>query len=352
MARKFDDIMDGWIFCGHDLLLLRWERARAVAQTDADKALLERAAARLREIMGNMGAMNYVLQTNSNGYASAMLHNRWQILSSWVGGTFYIVDHTKPDLILREGGPASNTARFPSIEAAETYINAIANGDRPVIPPVPLDVKPLKDAIVLTSDTETLELPFDTEERLAEALPGEPITAKAVKIKAKAKSKAAAAPPAKKPKAPSVEKPKAKLAPKKSKAATKPMAKAPVKTSKTKAIENVANVTVKLTKAPKGVMAKVGKLLADPAPKTSKKATAKTITPPALPILEAKTYVKDGRVKVGARTEQLIMAGMGEAEILATLNREYSDKINSLSNVRWYRSKLKRDGFNPPGRTL
>lgn len=63
------------------------------------------------------------------------------------------------------------------------------------------------------------------------------------------------------------------------------------------------------------------------------------------PSHRTKVHVPYSRVlKVGKRTEQLILEGKSLEQILYTLRCEYPDKANSISNVRWYRNKLRKEG--------
>jgi hypothetical protein len=62
------------------------------------------------------------LQINPDGYASELIADRFQIMSSLVGGTFYLVDLTlsSSDLLVRD--TKGDIIRFISIEEAKTYI--------------------------------------------------------------------------------------------------------------------------------------------------------------------------------------------------------------------------------------
>lgn len=54
--------------------------------------------------------------------------------------------------------------------------------------------------------------------------------------------------------------------------------------------------------------------------------------------------------KVGERTIALIFAGLENEQIMEVLAKEYPERANSLSNVRWYRSYIKRENIRPPRR--
>lgn len=51
---------------------------------------------------------------------------------------------------------------------------------------------------------------------------------------------------------------------------------------------------------------------------------------------------------VGALTKELIMQGKTNDEVVAELMKKFPDKANSVSNVNWYRNKLRQDGANVP----
>ena len=127
MTKSFTDIMDYWQFKSWRLLADAIERGGAVARTAADVATLDRMEVRLVKIVEEerqrAGDGRVVPQIPSEGrYASAVIDSRWQVMQSVIGTTFYVVDHSKDDLIVREGGPASNVRRFFTREEAEGYV--------------------------------------------------------------------------------------------------------------------------------------------------------------------------------------------------------------------------------------
>jgi len=59
-------------------------------------------------------------QINPGGYASELIADRFQVFSSNVGGTFYVVDLSLNDMVVRREG---NIIRFGSIEEARQFIS-------------------------------------------------------------------------------------------------------------------------------------------------------------------------------------------------------------------------------------
>lgn len=131
MANTFADYAQAWIFCGYRILLYKWERAVVLAETEADLVTLGRMGVKLREEMTRemikdwkmLDADAIVLQTNVNDrYTGAMIDGRFQVMGSFIGGSYYIADHARDDLLVRVAGPGSDVKRFPTIEAAEAFI--------------------------------------------------------------------------------------------------------------------------------------------------------------------------------------------------------------------------------------
>lgn len=60
-------------------------------------------------------------------YASPLIAGRFQILASVIGGTFFIVDHQKSDLVIRVAGPISDIRRFTKKDA-EDWIKEFTSG--------------------------------------------------------------------------------------------------------------------------------------------------------------------------------------------------------------------------------
>jgi hypothetical protein len=60
------------------------------------------------------------LQTNPGGYASEMIADRFQVMSSVIGKTFFVSDVSLPDMVVR--GTDGNILKFNSIEEAKFYI--------------------------------------------------------------------------------------------------------------------------------------------------------------------------------------------------------------------------------------
>lgn len=64
-------------------------------------------------------------------YTGEVIAGRFQVLGSVVpAGTFYVADHWRDDLLVREGGLGSNTRRFASVADAESWISQFTSGSR------------------------------------------------------------------------------------------------------------------------------------------------------------------------------------------------------------------------------
>lgn len=118
---NFIDFTESWVFCGYRILLWKWERAVVVAQTEAQLKLLDRMSVKLKEEMAKE-MPSVVRQINDDRYAGELIDGRFQVMGSWIGGTYYIADHARDDLLVRAAGPGSDTKRFPSVESAEAFI--------------------------------------------------------------------------------------------------------------------------------------------------------------------------------------------------------------------------------------
>src|ERR1700731_1026947 len=130
MPKTCADWLEGWGFCGLRILTYKYERGRAVARSDEDATLLGRVAARMRDEMRKESARKaedrggwlteaaleaIVLQTNGNGYSGPLLSGRFQVMESFVKGSYYVVDHLRDDLLVRVAGLASDTRRFATV---------------------------------------------------------------------------------------------------------------------------------------------------------------------------------------------------------------------------------------------
>jgi hypothetical protein len=124
------------VFCGFRILTYKYERARAIARIE-DAVLMGRVAEKMREEMrkessrrvdGRGGWLSeaeldaVVLQTNGDGYTGPLLGGRFQVMESFLKGSYYVVDHLREDLLVRIAGLASDTRRFTTIGDAEAYI--------------------------------------------------------------------------------------------------------------------------------------------------------------------------------------------------------------------------------------
>jgi len=130
----FSEMADFWTFCTPTLLLHRYERCRAIARSPEEFRVIEGMLARyIEEASGvariakaegdakTVKEMNLVIQRgDARCYSGPIRHGRFQVMESLTPvGTFYVVDHSIPDLLLRENGPGSAVRRYPTREAAE-----------------------------------------------------------------------------------------------------------------------------------------------------------------------------------------------------------------------------------------
>jgi hypothetical protein len=128
----FKEVIENWQLCGMTLTQAIFERAAPLAKTPRDREKLQEildhykeevmTEVSKRERLGHdLSEQKLVLQISLDGlYAGPLLHGRFQVMGSLIPkGTFYLVDHTIPDLLVREGGPGSSVARFDSIERGE-----------------------------------------------------------------------------------------------------------------------------------------------------------------------------------------------------------------------------------------
>ena len=115
---QLSELLDCPQICHWRLLVYRYERARALAGPEhAEK--LNVMVSLIKE--GRMKE-GLVPQINDCGYAGPVIADRFQVMASVIGNDYYICDHERHDLLLREGGPASNVKRFTTIEEAEEFI--------------------------------------------------------------------------------------------------------------------------------------------------------------------------------------------------------------------------------------
>ena len=165
----FADCEEGWVFCGYRILLLKWERGSALAKGDAQRSRLGLMAERLRDEMRkevarrNDDGLNrppldpekVVLQTNGERYAGRLLGGRFQVMESFLKGSYYVADHGRDDLLVRAGGPAGETRRFATIKDAEAWIKGFApelfrNKDTGALDAVPGEMKEYDDVPKVT----------------------------------------------------------------------------------------------------------------------------------------------------------------------------------------------------------
>jgi hypothetical protein len=149
VSKSCYDWLEGWVFCGFRILTYKYERARAVMRIE-DAMLMGRVAEKMREEMrkessrrvdGRGGWLSeaeldaVVLQTNGDGYASPLLGGRFQVMESFLKGSYYVVDHLREDLLVRIAGLASDTRRFTTIGDAEAYIKGFTPSEEGGINP-------------------------------------------------------------------------------------------------------------------------------------------------------------------------------------------------------------------------
>lgn len=188
---NFKEYMEGWIFCCYRPLLYKWERARAIAKDDAELLQLTRVEDKLRqEFSREMHLMSrlppgevdaLVTQSNGTHYAGALIDGRFQVMESFIGSNYYIVDHQRDDLCVRVLGPASDVRRFQSVAEAEAFINPTK--EQPEVP---------KKPIVVTVPDPVLKKAVATGKTIGKA------AAVAKPVPAKAEPKKLLTPPAKK----------------------------------------------------------------------------------------------------------------------------------------------------------
>lgn len=134
-AQTFDDMKEGWVFCGQRILRIKWERCRVLAKTDAQKLVVRRMydkyleeAALVRKELIHEGRsteqFDLVLQKNHpDHYSGPLLHGRWQVMESLMPtGTYYVADHVLPDLLVKAQGSMTETRRFNNLKAAHDYV--------------------------------------------------------------------------------------------------------------------------------------------------------------------------------------------------------------------------------------
>ncbi len=258
-----------------------------------------------------------ILQTaGDDRYAGPLIEGRFQVMESLTKGSYFIADHLKADYILRaNSAPDSPIQRYPTIEEAEEAIRILftsepEKGRAPI--PVTKESPPMS-ATVSESAPEKITLPVKTAEPPRRGRPPKiaavPLPVLPKKAVAKASSPAVKAPAAVKASAP-------------------------------------AGLPAFLTR---------GKVIA-PAPVAAPKKTAVNNVKPAsqvakLPDKARTAPVPDGKkLRVGEYTQELILKGLDNAAVIAELNKKFPEKANSLSNVCWYRSKLRKDGKLGGGR--
>jgi hypothetical protein len=215
----FSEMADFWTFCTPALLLHRYERCRAIARSPEEFRIIEgmltryieeaAGVARIAKTEGDEKTAKEMLLVIQRGdarcYSGPIRHGRFQVMESLTPvGTFYVVDHSIPDLLLRENGPGSAVRRYPTREAAEEET------DRRAEVPVEItaaarrrggiDILPSgKGRGIIEQETEDMARPkkAETAPKKAGAVPEKKTKGAApTPAPVKGKGKTAAAPPA------------------------------------------------------------------------------------------------------------------------------------------------------------
>ena len=187
-------------------------------------------------------------------YAGPVLGDRWQVLASAIGPTFYVYDHERRDAVRAVSG---DTLRFEKIIYALSHLGFTAT-----------EIEGMKEASVKIAD----ELKQEVD--MAKA-----VTVSAAQAKAQASMEARAA------------------------------------------MKAAAKMDAKI--GPKGKLA---------------------VVKAVVPVKAAAPAKVVAGVKVGAFTKELIMRGLDNAGVIAELGKAFPDKANSVSNVSFYRTQLRKEG--------
>ena len=128
----FKSAVDSWTLCVPRLLVYKAERAAALVETEAQMAELKKLRAKLREdILAEARRFELPVPQVAGGdlYTGEIIAGRFQVLGSVVpAGTFYVCDHRRDDLLVREGGLGSATKRFATVAEAEEWISQFTSG--------------------------------------------------------------------------------------------------------------------------------------------------------------------------------------------------------------------------------
>ena len=133
-ANEFKSLAYGWPLLGLRLLRLCWERCRAVAETEADHAVLREMVAQyhdemsrdvsMRERLGrDTTTQRAVLTTGQHveRFFGPLLFGRFRVMETLKPGQFFLVDYRLPDLLV--GG--SEGKRYSSPVEAAKALNAL-----------------------------------------------------------------------------------------------------------------------------------------------------------------------------------------------------------------------------------
>jgi hypothetical protein len=136
----FSELVKDWILAMPRIRRIMFERARPLAETAEQKAVITKiwtyycedmrmAKAEIEREGGDSTHQDLILQVSHDSmYAGPLLHGRFQVMESVTPrDTYYLVDHTLPDLLYR-GSTQGDTMRFASIKEAEDRAALVAGG--------------------------------------------------------------------------------------------------------------------------------------------------------------------------------------------------------------------------------
>jgi outer membrane biosynthesis protein TonB len=252
-----------------------------------------------------------VLQTNGSKYAGPLLQDRYQVMERHIGGGYYVLDHTKPDVV--------PTQRFASIEDAERSV--FTNTPGSVYVPSTLNEHKEPGPV---SDTTEEAVAVPKKSRVVKATKAAKAAPKAKIVKAKPPTRKTAAP--------------------------KPKAEAKV---------------VKATKPARKPKTEVraGQATAKPVPKAKPRAQKPKVEAPAAPapVSAPETTTKTRPGTVRKLYEDLILEHkLTDKEIVAAVHEAFPVRNHTTwasrerkpatkhQSVAWYRAAMRRAGYTVP----
>lgn len=139
----FSEATKDWILATPRIRRIFVERARALAETDAQREVLRKIWAAYQEDMRkareerlmegkDVEQQDFVLQKSVDDlYVGPLIHGRFQVMESVVPkGTYYLADHLQSDCVHREklGGKDGDIRRFYTMKDAEDWAATVAGG--------------------------------------------------------------------------------------------------------------------------------------------------------------------------------------------------------------------------------